>query len=813
MKRPLTTVALIYVAGVLGANWLPLPLGWLLLCSLFLAWLTLRSESHRTGLLACFVFLLGWTNLAWHTAIISPRDLRVLLGDRIELTTLRARLLESPTQRVLIRDDAEIWRSLVRVEALALFHKTNWEPAFGQVLVSTPGLLPATFFAGQTVDIIGVLQPPKGPVAEGLFDYRAYLRWQGIHYQLQTQSSNDWQFAAIGKGNAMRWSDRFQSWAKQTLARGLPAEDEDLRLLWAMTLGWQTALTSEVSEPFMRSGTMHIFAISGLHIALIAGILVQLLRLIQVPRGVCGIVVIPIIWFYTAATGWQASAIRSTIMMTVVIAGWALKRPGDLLNSLSAAGFIILLWEPRQIFQASFQLSFFVVLSIALLLPPFEKIRQRLLKSDPLLPEQLRPRWKRWLDTPVRAVTTSFATSLAACLGSLPLIAYYFHLITPISLLANLVIVPLSSLALMCNLGSLVCGDWLPSCAGLFNYSAWLWMHWMIRLSEWSVMLPGAFWYIRSPTTIEFMLYYGLLVAALTSWAFSFRYRIWVALVLAALGVIWVADFLRERHRSYLTILPLGSGHAVYSAATSHNSDLLVDCGNESATDYVLKPFLRSRGVNHLDNFLLTHGDSRYIGGAELVLKNFPPRQALTSSVRQRSHAYRQITGRLAATPGKRCPINRGDSIGAWKVLHPDGSDNFSQADDAAVILRAEIHGARVLLFSDLGKAGQAALLARDLDLSADIVVAGMPNHGEPLGDPVLAAIRPKVIILCSTDYPATKRPGKKLRERLERRGVPIIYTHASGAVTFTFGPRGWDLRTMNGVHLRGQRETNPQGK
>ena len=94
MKRPLTTVALIYVAGVLGANWLQLPLGWLLLCSLFLAWLTLRSESHRAGLLACFVFLLGWTNLAWHTAIISPRDLRVLLGDRIELTTLRARLLE-----------------------------------------------------------------------------------------------------------------------------------------------------------------------------------------------------------------------------------------------------------------------------------------------------------------------------------------------------------------------------------------------------------------------------------------------------------------------------------------------------------------------------------------------------------------------------------------------------------------------------------------------------------------------------------------------------------------------------------------------
>src|SRR5207249_5408217 len=101
MKRPLTTVAVIYVAGVLAANWLQLPLGWLLLCSLFLAWLTFRSESHRDGLLALFVFLLGWTNLAWHTALISPRDLRVLVGDQAELATLRARLLETPAQRLL----------------------------------------------------------------------------------------------------------------------------------------------------------------------------------------------------------------------------------------------------------------------------------------------------------------------------------------------------------------------------------------------------------------------------------------------------------------------------------------------------------------------------------------------------------------------------------------------------------------------------------------------------------------------------------------------------------------------------------------
>ena len=168
-------------------------------------------------------------------------------------------------------------------------------------------------------------------------------------------------------------------------------------------------------------------------IALIAGILLALLRVAQLPRGACGLVVLPLIWFYTAATGWQPSAIRSTIMMSVIIVGWSLKRPSDLLNSLAAAGFIILVWEPQQLFQASFQLSFFVVLSIALFSPPLEKIRDLLLQTDPLLPRELLPRWRRWLETPLRFLATSLTTSLAAWLGSLPLTAYYFHLFSPVT--------------------------------------------------------------------------------------------------------------------------------------------------------------------------------------------------------------------------------------------------------------------------------------------------------------------------------------------------------------------------------------------
>ncbi|HKS38851.1 MAG TPA: ComEC/Rec2 family competence protein, partial [Verrucomicrobiae bacterium] len=445
MRRPLLIVALTYVGGVATANFLEVRLVLLFGLSLLLAFATLARPRLRPFLLWPLVFFAGWTHLTSRTAVLSPHDLRRLVGERIEYVTLCGTLLETPVQRLYERGEKEVWRSLARMRVTELRRGTNRLPVFGSVAASTPSLLDAGFFKGQTVEVTGVIRPPNGPVADGLFNYRAYLARHGIHHQLDVESTNDWQMVSNPNGpRRPPLSDRFRDWAQRTLARGLPSEDESLRLVWAMALGWKTALTDEVSEPFMRSGTMHIFAISGLHIALIAGILVNLLRVARIPRAACGLVVIPLLWFYTAATGWQPSAIRSTIMMSIVIGGWALRRPIDLLNSLAGAALIILIWDPQQLFQAGFQLSFFVVLSIALLLPPIENVRQRLLQSDPLLPPELRPRWQRCLDAPLRFVTTSFATSLAAWLGSLPLVAYYFHLLTPVSLVANVIIVPIS---------------------------------------------------------------------------------------------------------------------------------------------------------------------------------------------------------------------------------------------------------------------------------------------------------------------------------------------------------------------------------
>ena len=805
MKRPLLPVALCYAGGLLFAEAAQPPLLWLFTASFVLLLVAVLFSRLRLLMLWPLIVLVGWTNMVNRTATISPDDLRVVVGNEPIIGTVRGTLLETPSLRVRERGGGDLAHTLVQVHVSDLLLKDVWQPSTGKVIVTTKGQLPAEFFAGREVEITGVIAPPQTPIAPGLFDYRTYLARQGIYFQLKADSRSDWRIVDASTNNNPPFSDRFLDWAQRTLASGLPAEDESLRLMWALTLGWKTALTGEINEPFMRSGTMHIFAISGLHIALIAAILVALLRVVRVPRTWCGVVVIPLIWFYTGATGWQSSAIRSTIMMTIIIGGWSLRRPSDLINSLAAAGFIILLWDPQQLFQASFQLSFFVVLSIALFMPPLEKLRDRLLAIDPLLAPEVIPKWKRVLRAGARLLLTSVVTSLAAWLGSLPLSAYYFHLFSPVTLLANLIVVPMSSVTLMCNLGSLLCGDALPWLTELFNHCGWAWMLAMIKVSRWSTELPGAFFYTPAPSAVTFVLYYLLLIGTMSGWLWKReqRRRTFCALLFVVAFYGW--QFSQSRKEISLTILPLNGGHAEHLDAPGRANDWLIDCGNTNTVEFVMRPYLRGQGVNHLPRVILTHGDLRHVGGIYQLDEQFQIGEVFASSFRFRSVTYRRIFDDMQREPNRLRTIHRPDTVGPWRVLHPAVTDDSPQADDGALVVSGVFHGTSILLLSDLGRIGQNQLFDRTPDLRADIVVTGIPAQSEPINDALLDVIQPRLIIVADPEVPATERASELLRERLALRNIPVLYTRNVGAVTISMTPDGCTIRPMmsSAINLR----------
>lgn len=547
---------------------------------------------------------------------------------------------------------------------------------------------------------------------------------------------------------------------------------------------------------------MHVFAISGLHIALIAGVIVAVLRAARLPRRWCGVVVIPLIWFYVAATGWQTSAIRSALMSTVVIGSWMLERPGDLFNSLALALLAVLLWEPGQLFQASFQLSFGVVAGMALLVPVLEPRLLKLLRfdPDPFLPDELRPRWQRWLEVPLRRLALLLSASIAAQIASLPLTVHYFHLLNPVSLLANLLVVPMSSLTLAANVASLLVGGVWPWLGEVFNASAWVWMRAMVETSRFAAETPGGVWYVAAPAWPWWIPYYAAVLALATGWATREAVRKWFvgSLALVAAAALWAGW--QAASRTTLTLL--AGGKAIVFDGPRRSGDLLIDTGSESTATALVVPFLHAQGWNSIPRLLISHGDLQHVGGSEAVLDALPVATLALSSTNARSPAFRRLVQLAAERTIPIEPVAAGATFPGWEVLHPAGTDRFTTADDNAVVLLRNFGGVRVLLLSDLGRLGQRALLDRLPNLTADIVITGLPREGEPLNDALLDRIDPKFVIVASAERPAPERVKPATRQRLNQSGRPVLFSEDCGTVQLRLLPAGVRITAQDGTDL-----------
>jgi competence protein ComEC len=382
--------------------------------------------------------------------------------------------------------------------------------------------------------------------------------------------------------------------------------------------------------------------------------------------------------------------------------------------------------------------------------------------------------------------------------------AYYFNICTPVSLMANLVVVPLSGVSMMSSLGSLLTAWWWPHAAALYNHTAWLSMHGMMAASARFADLPGAWFYVASPPGAVVAGYYLALLAV----GWNDRPYLKPAR-LAAFGVAvsmmlvgWVPTLMTPGFQ--LTVLPLRGGDSLFVDVAGSAQDLLLDTGDASATEQVVAPFLQARGVNRLAHLVLSHGDIRHVGGASAVREAFRARQIITSNVPARSAVYRELARKLAEPPGDRREVARGDKLCGWQVLHPDAADRFTRADDSALVLLREIDGVRILLCSDLSRVGQRTLMEREPGLRADIVVSGMPNSEEPLSDGFLHALGPGLILLSAGEYPASERPSRKLRERLGVLGIPVMFSCDHGALYLEVRHGSWRVRAQDGREARG---------
>ncbi len=617
-------------------------------------------------------------------------------------------------------------------------------------------------------ELDGNLSLPRAPQNPGQFDSAEYSLRSGCVAVVRADS--------VVLKKLERWAPSFhlllcaeisRQWISQALARGIEDREQDTAVLLAMALGASDAAGEEIEDAFRDSGTLHIFAVSGLHVVMLAAVVAFVLRWLGLGKGRAVFCLIAIVFGYAYITGWRPSAARAAFMITLVLAAPWWNRRSAVQNSLGAAVLILLAYDSHQLFLPGFQLSFGVLWAIAFFAPPLLAALRPWTELDPFLPPAIASRWQHFSADSRQWLASLVCVSLAAWIGSLPLMLGHFQTVTPVGLLANLFLVPISGISIGVSCASLVCaaagaGGLQVLVNGVNAFLAWL----MVFLASWFSSLPLANFTLdlrfeKAPPPVE----------------------------------------LRVFHLS-------GGGAASHLRAGDRQ--WLLDTGNVRAWRGVLRPFFRHQGINQLEGVILSHGDMAHVGAADLAYRLGKPR--LCTSV----HEPWQFDPPFAAIQqlAKKVPV---DSV-AWhryqaedrieiqgsdampvhaEVLYPLLQDDAEKADDRGLVLMLHVGKMRVLWLADAGFITEKKLLDRSTDLTCDVVVRGQHSADFSGLTEILVHAKPKVLITSNDSrFPEETLP-MRLRDYCTLHQIHLFDLEITGSVNVGFTAAGAELKAF----------------
>jgi ComEC/Rec2-related protein len=608
---------------------------------------------------------------------------------------------------------------------------------------------------GDKVRVRGSLRPLEFPRNPGEFDYSAYLRRQGIFASLDTQSLVDCVIESHDAGNPLiAFGLTSRRWMQRQLMLDLEDSPDVSTLIASMVLGARGDTPEDVKDLFRRTGTLHLFAVSGLNVAMLGVIVWSLLKPLGIRRSRAVLIIIPVMAFYAVITGLGASCVRAAVMASIVLLGELLERRPAVFNSLAAAVLVILAWNTNELYSPGFQFSFVLVSVLVLIASRVQRFMEPIGKPDPFLP---RPLWNLrqvWTANGWRVIAGAIAVTITAWLGSLPFTAGYFHLFSASAIVANVLAVPLAFLVLTLGLLTILTVPMVKGLALIFSNANWGCAKVLLFFVGLFANTPGGYQYVdlpafKKPPSVE------------------------------------------------ITVLDVADGGAIH--LRSHHEDWLIDGGSARRYERITLPYLRSRGVNQLSALLLTHGDAQHVGGAKETLDDFAPRTVLDSPLKDRSTTRRKFHAEMATRGLGKGYISRGDELmcGETKVriLYPAAGMARSTSDDKALVICIECEGRRILLTSDSGFSTETWLIANEPDLRADVLIKG--HHAKDVsGTPeFLSRVAPSAVIVSALRYgelPETLDPWAK---DLEGRGVAVFRQDQCGSVSVTMRDRNLEVR------------------
>jgi competence protein ComEC len=807
MQRPIIGVTCAYSLGIALASSIQLParvtsllLTFLIVLALlgFTAWSRIGPRLLSALALLCFSLLgVVFYGICAHPP--SPSHLANLKEDLFRDPVEVEGVICAPPER-LSSGEEEVRKVRLTLGKIILLGEKSAAAARGRIRITLPEPK-ESFLYGERIRLPVQLRRPRGLLNPGGFCLPRYLLSQGIYLEGRVKAKEEiLRLGRVGGSRALHWLyDQRQKMLRQMEAH---VAAPYCGVLQGITLGDRASLDKDLQEAFIRSGTFHILAISGLNVSIVAALLYILLRLLHVPLRLRAGLTIVWVMLYALLAGASPSVVRAAVMTSLFLGALILEREADLINTLALSALLILLLNPLHLLEAGFQLTFAATLGILVVMHVF----------SPILTSLSRP--TRWL-------LNSLGVSVAATLATLPILAHHFHRASLIGILANIPIVPLSGIitaaGLVYALLSLVFSSGLHWLAQLLQALIAL----MAHLARFFSLLPGASFPLYGPSLVMILLYYGILLAA--SW---WRRTHWAKLVslvcLFLLSSLIGARVYLSHHRSDLrvTFLDVGQGDSALLELPAGRT-VLIDGGGSRQGEFdmgeqVVRPYLLHRWVGKLDCVVLSHPHPDHLQGLMAILRDFEVREVWEGKGAPELPLYLEFRSRLQE---RGIPVRTLAAGKYWNdpplhvaVLHPSrpylkGSPrgDFSDENNNSLVLRISFGGIRFLFPGDIEAEAEGRILGRRTYLASEVIK--IPHHGgrTSSSSSFVRAVRPTYAVASAGTFNPFGHPSPEVVRRYQAARAKVLQTSQDGAIMMISG--GKDLRVATELQERSRHQ------
>jgi len=674
-------------------------------------------------------------------------------------------------------------------------------PVDGKTLLFVPRN--ADYQYGDVLKVTGELETP--PQLDD-FDYAGYLAHQGIgsimyYPHIETQEGTT-------AFKPLAWVYDFRDSLAGVLARTLP--EPQASLAQGLVLGIRTNIPPDVKNDFIRSGTAHLLAISGVNLSIIAGIMLSIgIWLFGRRRYLYVWLALAVVWLYALLTGMHPPVVRGAIMASLFLGAELFGRQKSAFVPLTLAAAVMVGISPYILRDASFQLSFVAMAGLVFLYPALRDLGRKLV-ARALGEEEAAV-------SLVSLASDSFAATLAATIFVWPLIAYYFGIVSLVSPIATLLALPALPATIILGTLSGAAGIFFLPVAQVIGLVSWLFLSYILLVAHAFALPPVSIIQVGTLSPALFWAYYAVLALALWLWsrrdiaesmlkalsqtlARVPRKRLVAPLVVIAI-LVWSIALTMPDDKVHVSFLNVGQGDAILIARGSQQ--ILVDGGpsRQAITRELSEkmPFWD----RSIDLVVLTHPHEDHLAGLVEVSSRYDIGQAAQSTASHSGSLYDEWRKALEAQgiaptiiqPGQEVRLGEGLVIA---ILHPGpdtGTDETLDANNNSLVLRVEVGKVSFLLTSDIGQKAESMLLQQRARVASTVLKVAHHGSGDSNSGPFIATVRPQAAVISVGENNEFGHPSDDALTRLGEKLVTenIYRSDVNGTIEFiTDGERLW---------------------